>query len=265
MPNDFTRLFWVLLPLGLSREGTIPANTALIRAKVFPMREGLDDGQIGEALTWFSSRDMIRYYEIDGRQYLWMTNFAKYQGNTDRESPSDYPPPPAEWLQDEAPKQDESVRNSCAGHEKVVSESSTDTICNTQYSNTKASFVVPFRETPEQEGNAAIGAIWTEHAQTMISGPILGDFREIAVEYDGKLKHTGLEWLDDMLAVAVRNCHGPPRNPGKYLRKMAQGWAQQGYGGGGAKWRKGHQNTESAAEAEIFERGKAYLETLKPN
>jgi len=50
MPDDFTRLFWVLPPLGLSREGTALDHPGYIKSKLFPLREdveyikGLADG-----------------------------------------------------------------------------------------------------------------------------------------------------------------------------------------------------------------------------
>jgi len=100
MPDDFTRLFWVLLPLGLSREGTLPATPALVRSKIFPLREDITFDMIRVALNWFAERDMIRFYEAEGHQYLWAVNFAHYQGNTVKESDSNYPPPPEQWSND---------------------------------------------------------------------------------------------------------------------------------------------------------------------
>ena len=48
MPDDFTRLMWVLLPLGLCREGRGIDNPAWIKSKLFPMR--LDVSDCGEMM-----------------------------------------------------------------------------------------------------------------------------------------------------------------------------------------------------------------------
>ena len=80
MPDDFTRLLWVLLPLGLSSEGTCPRHTNYIRSKLFPLRKDVTDKMVWDGLTFFAERDMIRFYQDNGRDYLFMTNFFRYQG-----------------------------------------------------------------------------------------------------------------------------------------------------------------------------------------
>ena len=112
MPDDFTRLLWVMLPLQMSREGTIPADAVLIRSKVFPLRRDVTCDQIDDALAWYAERDMIRFYEVGGRRYIWAVNFAKYQGSTTKESESDYPPPPEQWPQDTTSTPDQLPTNS---------------------------------------------------------------------------------------------------------------------------------------------------------
>ena len=138
MPDDFHRVFWMLLPLQVSRDGTIPADAVLIRSKVFPLRRDVTCEQIDAALAWYAGRDMIRYYEVEGRRYLWAVNFAKYQGVTTKESASDYPAPPAQWPQDARPSQELVESRSGVGQELVESKSSTDAICNMQYAEAEA-------------------------------------------------------------------------------------------------------------------------------
>lgn len=94
MPDDFTRLFWLLLPTSASREGTLPAHPQLIISRTFPMRTDVTIDMVNEALRWFEERDMIRFYDADGSTYLWITNFSTYQGDTTREAASNYPPCP---------------------------------------------------------------------------------------------------------------------------------------------------------------------------
>jgi hypothetical protein len=94
MPDDFTRLFWVLLPLVLDSQGRILDNTNLIRSKVFPLREDVTNAMITTALEWFDARGMIVRYEVEGRRYLCATKFTEYQGDTSKETKSCYPAAP---------------------------------------------------------------------------------------------------------------------------------------------------------------------------
>lgn len=126
MPDDFTRLFWVLLPCGLSSDGTCLAHPGYIRSKVFPLRSDVTDKMIYNALGWFSAHDMIRYYKVAGHEYLWMVNFAKYQGKTDKEAKSDFPPVPEAVIKCTEPEPPPVQTYSRPTPELVQSESSTD-------------------------------------------------------------------------------------------------------------------------------------------
>lgn len=94
MPDDFTRLFWVLLPLALCREGRGLDNARWIQSKLFPLRRDVTIGMVEGAFDWFVGHGMIRRYEVDDRQYFYVPTFHKYQGNTQKEAESEYPPPP---------------------------------------------------------------------------------------------------------------------------------------------------------------------------
>jgi len=98
MPDDFTRLLWVLLPLGLCQEGRGVDNVGWIKGKVFPMRFDVTPEMIEGAMCWFADRDMIQRYEVEGRSYFCIPNetWHKYQGVTVREANTEYPPPP-DW------------------------------------------------------------------------------------------------------------------------------------------------------------------------
>lgn len=93
MPDDFTRLLWVLLPLGLCREGRGLDNQTWIKSKIFPLREDISNGMISDAFDWYESRGMLIRYEVDKRNYFFLPAFHDYQGVTLREKESDYPPP----------------------------------------------------------------------------------------------------------------------------------------------------------------------------
>ena len=93
MPDDFTRLFWVLLPLALCREGRGLNNPAWLRSKLFPLREDVTQEQVELAFDWFIQRGMVVQYAVDGREYFYVPSFHTYQGNTVKEAESDYPAP----------------------------------------------------------------------------------------------------------------------------------------------------------------------------
>lgn len=96
MPDDFTRLAWTWLPLICTRDGTGQMHTTLIKSQLFPMRRDVTEEMIEQAFAYFAQAGLITIYEVAGRQYFYVCNFAKYQGVTTKESPSPYPPPPKE-------------------------------------------------------------------------------------------------------------------------------------------------------------------------
>jgi hypothetical protein len=132
MPDDFTRLFWVLLPLGLCREGRGLDNSAWIKAKLFPLRLDVIPEMITNAMAWFCERGMVVRYEVEGRHYFHVPSFARYQGTTTKEAESDYPPPPCQVQS-----------KSRASPEPVQTKSSTDSIFNIQYSDADADAGAP--------------------------------------------------------------------------------------------------------------------------
>jgi len=94
MPDDFTRLMWVMLPLVLCAEGRGLDRPDWLKAKVFPLRFDVTEQMIAGAMDWYESRSMIRRYEVGGRGYFCLVNWHKYQGDTSREADSIYPAPP---------------------------------------------------------------------------------------------------------------------------------------------------------------------------
>ncbi len=93
MPDDFTRLVWVLLPLGLDREGRCHDNPALVRAKLMPLRTDIADSDIARALDWFAEHGMIVRYIAHRHGYFYAPTFRKYQGPCEKEAPSSLPGP----------------------------------------------------------------------------------------------------------------------------------------------------------------------------
>jgi hypothetical protein len=52
MPDDFTRLLWTLLPLGLDRSGRGIDNSAWVRSKIFPLREDVEAADVAAAMIF---------------------------------------------------------------------------------------------------------------------------------------------------------------------------------------------------------------------
>jgi hypothetical protein len=101
MPDDFSRLMWVLLPLALCQEGRGIDNAAWVKAKLFPLRTDVSLPMIEEALGWFAARHMICRYQVEGRAYFSVPTWHWYQGDTSREGKTHYPPPPKETCPEE--------------------------------------------------------------------------------------------------------------------------------------------------------------------
>jgi len=93
LPDDFTRLMWVLLPLGLDCEGRGLDYPGWIKSKLFPLRDDVTGEMITAAMDVFCRRGMAVRYEVDGRRYFYLPTFRDYQGDTKRESPSNIPAP----------------------------------------------------------------------------------------------------------------------------------------------------------------------------
>jgi len=95
MPDDFTRLCWVLLPLIVDSEGRGKCLTNWIRSKMFPLRDNITADQINGALKWFVLRGLVvDYIGEDGGYYFYIVNFKKYQTGSDKEGKSYIPTPP---------------------------------------------------------------------------------------------------------------------------------------------------------------------------
>lgn len=116
MPDDFTRLVWVLLPLGLDREGRSLDNASLVKARLMPLRDDVSSAQVAAALDWYARRGMIVRYQVSGHRYFYVPTFRHYQGNTSREAESTYPEPLSQ----------ECASQSRPTHDLLTTNSSTD-------------------------------------------------------------------------------------------------------------------------------------------
>ena len=124
MPDDFTRLLWVLMPLGLDREGRALDNVSWVKAQLMPLRTDVTLKMVSAALEWYEGKSMIVRYAVNGRAYFHVPTFGHYQGDTTREAESEFPAPPGT---DESEEIHEPVTSqSRATQEPVMRESSSD-------------------------------------------------------------------------------------------------------------------------------------------
>lgn len=93
MPDDFTRLTWVLLPLGVDSEGRGIYNGSWIKSKLYPMRDDITGARILEAMEYYIVHGMVVRYSVDGRDYFYIVNFKKYQRGLEKETKSVIPTP----------------------------------------------------------------------------------------------------------------------------------------------------------------------------
>jgi hypothetical protein len=89
---------------------------------MFPLRDDVTTDQVARVFAWFEQRGMILPYDYDGRRYLVVPTFAKYQGDTSREANSTLPKPPA----DLATTHVNGMTTSCNGHANGVQSSHSD-------------------------------------------------------------------------------------------------------------------------------------------
>lgn len=149
MPDDFTRLMWTLLPLGLDREGRGYNNATWLRSKIFPLRTDVTIEMIGNAMTWYLSRGMIQCYEAENRQYFYVVNWSKYQGDCTREKSSEIPSP---LLTNSGVSQDLLAQGSC-----LDSDSDADSDADSNTTGAKnAPGEQPHKRTERQEALATL-------------------------------------------------------------------------------------------------------------
>lgn len=212
MPDDFTRLLWVMLPLGLCRDGRGMDNPAWIKAKIMPLRTDVTLSDIEGAMVWFDGAGMIERYVVDGRSYFQVTNWQKYQGATSKEAESPYPPASVS-----KPERGANNFSGGASPELVKSLSGTDTTTDT---TTNAD---------------------TDTTTDTDGGSRSGDFAEVVKAYENNIggitpKVSELigdavdtypfDWIIDAIGIAVKN------NSLKwgYVEGVLKNWKKHGRG-----------------------------------
>lgn len=73
--------------------GNESADAALVKAAIWPTDNRVTVAVVESHLVKLAERDMVTFYEVDGRRYLRVTNWDKHQ-RVDRPSRSNIPPDP---------------------------------------------------------------------------------------------------------------------------------------------------------------------------
>jgi hypothetical protein len=106
------------------------------------MRGDVTVDMIDQAFSYFEDAGLITVYEVDGRWYYHVRNFAKYQGVTIKESQSPYPPPPQDLVKSKSRPTQELVQTN-----SVPSQSPMNMNIESEYeSESESESVEPFRE-----------------------------------------------------------------------------------------------------------------------
>jgi len=93
MPDDFTRVVWLMLPLILDCEGRGIGNMAWVKSKLFPLRIDVTADQLEDSFKWLQDRKMVVFYEVESRLYFYIPTFKTYQKGTEYETSSLLPAP----------------------------------------------------------------------------------------------------------------------------------------------------------------------------
>ena len=113
MPDDFTRVVWMLLMVILDREGRGIDDVGWIKSKMFPLRKDVTPEKLGESFDWLAEKKMIVRYQVNGHKYFFVPTFKDYQSGTQKEAESLLPGPP-DPLQDNSRVTPELLQ-SCSG------------------------------------------------------------------------------------------------------------------------------------------------------
>jgi len=127
MPDDFCRVFWMLLIVSVDSEGRAMDNPAWLRSRMFPLRDDVSADHIERTLSWLANRKMIVRYQHNDRGYFYVPKFKTYQSGTEREAKSVLPGPDL-LMSCSGPNQDKITTSSTASVFVVVNESVSDSV-----------------------------------------------------------------------------------------------------------------------------------------
>lgn len=89
--SDFEERFWHRLIVNCDDYGRFDARPAVLKARLFPLRESLTYKNVTDALNRLASVGLIELYTVDGKPFLRVVTWERYQRI--RAKKSKFPPP----------------------------------------------------------------------------------------------------------------------------------------------------------------------------
>lgn len=77
--SDFEFRLWIGLILIVDDMGRGDARPAIIKGRVFPLRERVSMRDVEDALHGLAAKGCISLYEVDGKSYFWFPTWGKHQ------------------------------------------------------------------------------------------------------------------------------------------------------------------------------------------
>lgn len=201
MPDDFTRVVWMLLILIVDREGRGIDSTAWLRSKLFPLREDVELEVIKDAFDWLADKKMIVRYQVEDRCYFWVPTFKDHQRGLDKEAESLFPSPP-----DQLPTSSEHTPDQLSTKSRSNTDSNTDSYVDEGESPTP----------PQSEIN-----IFAEYEREIgVLTPNIAD----------KLKDLELDHPPPWIVAAIRIASANNARSYSYFEAILRRWKVEGYG-----------------------------------
>ncbi len=146
MPDDFTRLFYIMFFIILDSAGRGYDKPAWLKSKAFPLREDVTYEMINGAMDWFEKRGMIYRYEVNGKKCFWDPKFQSHQHGLNKEGKSVIPAPTPEQVKSWSGVTPEQVESNSAP--KTYTNTTTKTNTRTD-SDSKTGVVEPIENHPD--------------------------------------------------------------------------------------------------------------------
>lgn len=89
--SDFEERFWHRLIVNCDDFGRFYANPAILRGKLFPLADGKTKKDMSDALNKLASVGLVELYTVDGKPFLHVVKWSKYQRT--RAARSKFPSP----------------------------------------------------------------------------------------------------------------------------------------------------------------------------
>ena len=89
--SDFEERFWHRLIVNCDDYGRFDARPAVLKGRLFPLMDGKTNKDLLNALTKLASVGLVELYEVDGRPFLHVVTWDRYQRV--RAKRSKFPPP----------------------------------------------------------------------------------------------------------------------------------------------------------------------------